>query len=49
LLNEHQTGFADHSSLLWGLLSVEIWHRLFIDQPVRRDSPPSAAVTAYAH
>ena len=31
LLNEHDAGFADHGSLIWGLLSVELWHRLFID------------------
>lgn len=37
LLDEHETGFADHGSLLWGLLSVELWHRMFIDQPAGRD------------
>jgi len=31
LLNEHQAGFADHGNLLWGLINVEVWHRLFID------------------
>jgi asparagine synthase (glutamine-hydrolysing) len=31
LFKEHETGFADHSSLLWGLASLEIWHRQFID------------------
>jgi asparagine synthase (glutamine-hydrolysing) len=31
LLDEHEKGFADHGSLLWSLLSVELWHRLFID------------------
>lgn len=36
LLKEHKTGFADHSSLLWGLASLEIWHRQFIDS---RSSP----------
>jgi len=34
LLAEHESGFADHSSQLWGLLSVEIWHRRFIDPDV---------------
>jgi asparagine synthase (glutamine-hydrolysing) len=33
LLHEHDTCVADHGSLLWGLLSVELWHRLFIDTP----------------
>jgi asparagine synthase (glutamine-hydrolysing) len=31
LLREHDSGFADNGSLLWGLVSVELWHRLFID------------------
>lgn len=33
LLREHESGFADHGSLIWSLLSIELWHRLFIDQP----------------
>jgi len=37
LLDEHDTGHADHGNLLWGLLGVELWHRLFIDQPVARE------------
>ena len=35
LLAEHESGFADHGSLMWALLSVEIWHRLFIDPAPR--------------
>jgi asparagine synthase (glutamine-hydrolysing) len=37
ILHEHDSAVADHGSLLWGLLSVELWHRLYIDasQPVR--------------
>ncbi len=31
LLDEHESGFANHGSLLWGLVSVELWHRVFID------------------
>jgi asparagine synthase (glutamine-hydrolysing) len=31
LLHEHETGFADHGSILWGLLSVELWQRVFLD------------------
>jgi asparagine synthase (glutamine-hydrolysing) len=31
LVQEHTNGFADHSLLLWGLVNVEVWHRLFID------------------
>lgn len=37
LLNEHEAGKADHGALLWGLLSVELWYRCFIDQSVRYD------------
>jgi asparagine synthase (glutamine-hydrolysing) len=33
LLDEHDTGRADHGSLLFGLLSLELWHQLFIDTP----------------
>lgn len=42
LVSEHDTGFADHSVLLWGLLNVELWHRAFIDQT------PQESVTRYA-
>jgi asparagine synthase (glutamine-hydrolysing) len=31
LLDEHDSGKADHGHLLWGLLSVELWHRAFLD------------------
>jgi len=31
LLKEHEAGFAEHGNLLWGLMSVEIWLRLFVD------------------
>jgi len=33
LLQDHEAGVADHGSLLWGLLSVELWHRIFLDSP----------------
>jgi asparagine synthase (glutamine-hydrolysing) len=35
LLDQHEAGLADHGPLLWGLLSVELWHRLFIDRSAR--------------
>ena len=31
LIEEHARGVADHSSRLWALLVLEIWHRLFVD------------------
>lgn len=35
LMSEHEQGFADHGSLLWGLISVELWQRVFMDSCVR--------------
>lgn len=32
ILAEHDSAAADHGSLLWGLMSVELWHRLYLDQ-----------------
>jgi len=33
LLNEHESGRRDHSSGLWALLMLELWHRRFLDVP----------------
>jgi asparagine synthase (glutamine-hydrolysing) len=45
LLHQHDTGFADHGTLLWSLLSVELWHRLFIDSKfASRSLEPASAV-----
>jgi asparagine synthase (glutamine-hydrolysing) len=33
LLDEHESRQADHGSLLWGLLGLELWHRLYLDSP----------------
>src|SRR6266436_3482324 len=35
LLSEHENGFADHGSLLGGLLSIELWQRVFMDSQKR--------------
>ena len=32
LLREHDTGAADHGSALWALLSLELWHQLYVDR-----------------
>lgn len=37
LMSEHERGFADHGSLLWGLMNVELWQRIFMDSPVRHE------------
>lgn len=31
LMNQHESGFADRATELWGLMSVELWHRQFVD------------------
>jgi len=33
LLDEHERGRRDHSTALWTLLMLELWHRRFIDAP----------------
>jgi asparagine synthase (glutamine-hydrolysing) len=35
LITQHEEGFADHSALLWGLMSVELWQRIYMDSRVR--------------
>ncbi len=35
LIEEHESGFANRGNLLWGLLSVELWHQLYIDEGAR--------------
>ena len=32
LVHEHETGFADHSTMIYGLMQIELWHRLFLDR-----------------
>jgi asparagine synthase (glutamine-hydrolysing) len=31
LIDEHQSGKRDHGHRLWALLTLEMWHRVFID------------------
>jgi hypothetical protein len=33
LIEEHVGGRRDHGQRLWSLLTLEWWHRLFIDPP----------------
>lgn len=35
LIEQHEDGFTDNSALLWGLMSVELWQRVFMDSQVR--------------
>ena len=39
MVREHDTGAADHGSALWALLSLELWHQLYVD----RASPAEVA------
>ena len=32
LFSEHYKGKKDHSSRLWNLLWLELWHRIYIDR-----------------
>lgn len=41
LIRNHESHYADHSTEIWGLVSVEIWLRRFIDQSA--DIGPPAA------
>jgi asparagine synthase (glutamine-hydrolysing) len=47
-LDEHVSGLTHHHPRLWSLLMLEVWHRLFIDQPCPAAAPThfdSAALT----
>lgn len=32
LLDDHESGFADHGSLLWALINIELWQQMYLDQ-----------------
>ena len=40
LLESHDSGQADHGTLLWALLNIELWHQLYIDR-----DPAAASAT----
>ena len=46
LIAQHESGFADHGALLWGLISLELWFQIYIDSSVRNSFRPSFTVTA---
>jgi asparagine synthase (glutamine-hydrolysing) len=42
MLRHHDAGAADHGSEMWALMSVELWHRLYIDRVSHRLVPEFA-------
>jgi asparagine synthase (glutamine-hydrolysing) len=39
LLSEHEAGFTSHALPIWGLVSLELWQRLFCDSDLRATGP----------
>jgi asparagine synthase (glutamine-hydrolysing) len=35
----HQRAQRDHSAQLWALMSLELWHRMFVDQAAGPKGP----------
>jgi asparagine synthase (glutamine-hydrolysing) len=50
LIEEHQSGKRDHGHRLWALLTLEIWHRVFIDQELSPwlSETPRAGLKSFA-
>jgi hypothetical protein len=50
LIEEHESNKRDHGHRLWTLLTLEIWHRVFIDQEVSRwlSETPKTGLRSYA-
>ena len=46
VVNEHATGYRDHSERLWALVNVEVWHRIFIDGETPSDIDAGAPALA---
>lgn len=44
LLDQHESGAAEHGAVLWALLSVELWHRAFVDRTAVHPAPRDAAL-----
>ena len=46
LMKLHENGYADYSTELWGLMSLEIWQRQFIDAQHHTPPPRMAQVSS---
>jgi asparagine synthase (glutamine-hydrolysing) len=46
LMDEHERGRRDHSSALWALFMLELWHRTFVDGTEARVSTPTPALVS---
>ena len=45
LVEQHESGFADYGAQLWGLMSLELWQRCFLDAAPRPAPAPAARQT----
>jgi asparagine synthase (glutamine-hydrolysing) len=45
LLDEHERGRRDHSTALWSLFMLELWHQRYVDQA----SVPAARLPEFAY
>jgi asparagine synthase (glutamine-hydrolysing) len=43
LIDQNESGLAHHGPLLWALINVELWYRLFIDSSRRVERAPATA------
>jgi asparagine synthase (glutamine-hydrolysing) len=48
LLDQHESGGAQHGATLWALLSIELWHRAFMDDAPASRSPGPGPLHARA-
>ncbi|MEY4568308.1 MAG: Asparagine synthetase 1, partial [Planctomycetota bacterium] len=46
LVAQHLRGYADHSTQLWGLISLEMWFQRFIDSSSPAPSPRNGSIPA---
>lgn len=47
LLDEHDSRYADHAALLWGLVALELWQRHYLDAAPRASTTTKPVAAAY--